>query len=78
MADTDAIYVLIFGESLLNDSVAIVLFHTLVHFLDKFLTIDSEMFCSECDSVASLAELIASRMGSLGIALDSVTVPGAD
>lgn len=42
MADTDTIYVLIFGESLLNDGVAIVLFHTLVHFLDESLIIDSE------------------------------------
>jgi NhaP-type Na+/H+ or K+/H+ antiporter len=34
MMDTDTIYVLIFGESLLNDGVAIVLFETLLHFLD--------------------------------------------
>lgn len=34
MTDTDTIYVLIFGESLLNDGVAIVLFQTLLHFLD--------------------------------------------
>ena len=42
MNDTDTIYVLIFGESLLNDGVAIVLFHTLVHFLDENLVIDRE------------------------------------
>lgn len=42
MNDTDTIYVLIFGESLLNDGVAIVLFHTLVHFLDETLIIDRE------------------------------------
>jgi len=30
------------------------------------------------EEVASLAKLTASRMGTLGIALDSVTVPGAD
>jgi len=40
MTDTDTIYVVIFGESLLNDGVAIVLFHTLVHFLDENLVID--------------------------------------
>jgi NhaP-type Na+/H+ or K+/H+ antiporter len=40
MTDNDTIYVLIFGESLLNDGVAIVLFHTLVHFLDENLIID--------------------------------------
>ena len=43
MTDTDTIYVLIFGESLLNDGVAIVLFQTLVHFLDETLVIDSEV-----------------------------------
>mmetsp|Transcript_25191 Transcript_25191/g.37554 ORF Transcript_25191/g.37554 Transcript_25191/m.37554 type:complete len:1222 (-) Transcript_25191:33-3698(-) len=42
MTDTDTIYVVIFGESLLNDGVAIVLFETLVHFLDDSLVIDSE------------------------------------
>lgn len=43
MTDQDTIYVLIFGESLLNDGVAIVLFQTLVHFLDETLVIDSEV-----------------------------------
>ncbi|KAL3796729.1 hypothetical protein ACHAW5_010841 [Stephanodiscus triporus] len=43
MTDTDTIYVLIFGESLLNDGVAIVLFQTLVHFLDESLVIDAEV-----------------------------------
>jgi NhaP-type Na+/H+ or K+/H+ antiporter len=42
ITDTETIYVLIFGESLLNDGVAIVLFHTLVHFLDENLVIDTE------------------------------------
>ena len=42
MTDTDTIYVVIFGESLLNDGIAIVLFNTLVHFLDENLVIDSE------------------------------------
>lgn len=42
IANTDTIYVLVFGESLLNDGVAIVLFDTLVHFLDDNLVIDSE------------------------------------
>ena len=43
MNDTDTIYVLIFGESLLNDGVAIVLFQTLVHFLDESLVIDGDV-----------------------------------
>lgn len=42
MTDTDTIYVLIFGESLLNDGVAIVLFNSLVHFLDENLIIDRD------------------------------------
>jgi NhaP-type Na+/H+ or K+/H+ antiporter len=42
MSDVDPIYVLIFGESLLNDGVAIVLFQTLVHFMDSQIVIDSE------------------------------------
>jgi NhaP-type Na+/H+ or K+/H+ antiporter len=42
MTDTDTIYVVIFGESLLNDGVAIVLFETLIHFLDENLVIDGE------------------------------------
>lgn len=42
MTDSDTIYVLIFGESLLNDGIAIVLFQTLVHFLDEALVIDGE------------------------------------
>jgi len=44
MTDTDAIYVVIFGESLLNDGVAMVLFQTLVHFMDTTLVIDREAF----------------------------------
>ncbi len=42
MSDKDQIYVLIFGESLLNDGVAIVLFQTLVHFMDENIVIDAE------------------------------------
>ena len=42
MSNKDAIYVLIFGESLLNDGVAIVLFQTLLHFMDESIVIDSE------------------------------------
>ena len=44
MTDTDAIYVVIFGESLLNDGVAMVLFQTLVHFMDTSLVIDRAAF----------------------------------
>merc|ERR1711862_500754 len=43
MTDSDTIYVLIFGESLLNDGVAIVLFETLEHLLDESLVIDGDV-----------------------------------
>jgi len=43
ISDTDTLYMLIFGESLLNDGVAIVVFETLLHFLDESLVIDSEV-----------------------------------
>lgn len=46
MSDKDQIYVLIFGESLLNDGVAIVLFQTLIHFMDEKIVIDSEAVSS--------------------------------
>lgn len=46
MTDTDALYVLVFGESLLNDGVAIVLFQTLIHFLDANVVIDNSAISS--------------------------------
>ena len=42
MTDTDTLYVLVFGESLLNDGVAIVLFETLEQFLDTNMVIDND------------------------------------
>lgn len=42
MSDKDQIYVIVFGESLLNDGVAIVLFQTLLNFMDENLVIDGE------------------------------------
>ena len=38
--EADTIYVLVFGESLLNDGVAVVLFNTLLHFMDDNMVID--------------------------------------
>jgi len=43
MSNTDTIYVLIFGGLLLNDDMGIVLFQSLVHFLDESLVIDSKV-----------------------------------
>jgi len=61
MTDSDTIYVLIFGESLLNDGVAIVLFQTLVHFLDESLVINGDVVMDAC-------------MHFVVVALGSVTV----
>jgi NhaP-type Na+/H+ or K+/H+ antiporter len=65
MNDTDTIYVLIFGESLLNDGVAIVLFHTLVHFLDETLIIDREAV------IAATVHFFVVAFGSLFVGLAS-------
>ncbi len=65
MTDTDTIYVVIFGESLLNDGVAIVLFQTLVHFLDVNMHVDS-------DAVAAAAiHFLVVAVGSLLVGLGS-------
>ena len=42
MSDKDQFYVIVFGEALLNDGVAIVLFQTLLNFMDEDLVIDGE------------------------------------
>jgi NhaP-type Na+/H+ or K+/H+ antiporter len=65
MTDTDTIYVLIFGESLLNDGVAIVLFQTLVHFLDESLVIDSEVILD-----ASM-HFVVVALGSISVGMAS-------
>lgn len=65
MNDTDTIYVLIFGESLLNDGVAIVLFQTLVHFLDETLIIDREAI------IAAAAHFFVVAFGSLLVGVAS-------
>lgn len=65
MNDTDTIFVLIFGESLLNDGVAIVLFHTLVHFLDETLIIDREAI------IAATVHFFVVAFGSLLVGIAS-------
>lgn len=61
MTDTDTIYVVIFGESLLNDGVAIVLFETLVHFLDESLVIDNATIS------AAVIHFFVVALGSLAV-----------
>ena len=65
MNDTDTIYVLIFGESLLNDGVAIVLFHTIVHFLDESLIIDRDAL------IAAAVHFCVVAIGSLLVGVAS-------
>jgi NhaP-type Na+/H+ or K+/H+ antiporter len=65
MTDTDTIYVVIFGESLLNDGVAIVLFQTLVHFLDENMTVDSHAL------VAAAVHFLVVALGSLLVGVGS-------
>ena len=65
MTDTDAIYVVIFGESLLNDGVAMVLFQTLVHFMDTSLVIDREAF------LAATLHFLVVALGSVLVGLVS-------
>lgn len=65
MTDTDTIYVVIFGESLLNDGVAIVLFQTLVHFLDDNMEVDSHAV------VAAAIHFMVVFIGSLLIGIGS-------
>ena len=67
LTDSDAIYVLIFGESLLNDGVAIVLFQTLVHFLDETLVVDAEVIFD------AIMHFIVVAFGSLSVGILSGT-----
>lgn len=65
MTDSDTIYVLIFGESLLNDGIAIVLFQTLVHFLDESLVIDAEAV------IDAIMHFVVVALGSLTVGIAS-------
>jgi NhaP-type Na+/H+ or K+/H+ antiporter len=61
MTTTDAIYVIIFGESLFNDGIAIVLYETLVEFLDETIVITSEEIIDSC------IQFIVVILGSIGV-----------
>jgi len=63
MTDQDTIYVVIFGESLLNDGVAIVLFDTIVHFLDDNMIVDDHAV------TAAVAHFLVVFLGSLLIGI---------
>ena len=65
MTDTDTIYVVIFGESLLNDGIAIVLFETLKHFLDDNMTVDGDAM------LAAAIHFCVVALGSLLVGLSS-------
>ncbi|CAB9502930.1 Probable Na(+)/H(+) antiporter nhx [Seminavis robusta] len=65
MTDTDTLYVLVFGESLLNDGVAIVLFHTLVQFLDSNVIIDQDAI------VNAIIHFFVVAMGSILVGVGS-------
>lgn len=67
MTDQDTIYVVIFGESLLNDGVAIVLFDTLVHFLDADMIVDSQAVTAA--AIHFLVVFIGSLLIGLGYGL---------
>ncbi len=67
MTDQDTIYVVIFGESLLNDGVAIVLFETLVHFLDDDMVVDSHAVTAA--AIHFLVVFIGSLLIGLGYGL---------
>lgn len=67
MTDQDTIYVVIFGESLLNDGVAIVLFETLVHFLDDDMIVDSHAITAA--AIHFLVVFIGSLLIGLGYGL---------
>ena len=67
MTDKDTIFVLIFGESLLNDGVAIVLFETLVHFLDENLIIDEQAIAEAAIhfTIVALGSVLVGATGGL-------------
>ena len=67
MTDQDTIYVVIFGESLLNDGVAIVLFETLVHFLDDDMIVDSHAVTAA--AIHFLVVFVGSLLIGLGYGL---------
>ena len=65
MSDTDTLYVLVFGESLLNDGVAIVLFETLERFLDTNMVIDRDTIA------AAFAHFFVVATGSILVGVGS-------
>ena len=63
MSETDTIYILVFGESLLNDGIAITLFKSLVQQYDSSSTISVD------DVLGSIADFLINACGSCLIGL---------
>lgn len=64
VSETDALYVLVFGESLLNDGAAIVLFRSMVHRLDRTASYSDESIVWE-----TVQRFVVISVGSASIGL---------
>ena len=71
MNDSDALYVVVFGESLLNDGVAIVLFETLVQYLDNSVELDHSIVWNVTENFI-LVILASVAIGCISGALSAV------
>mmetsp|Transcript_21460 Transcript_21460/g.31896 ORF Transcript_21460/g.31896 Transcript_21460/m.31896 type:complete len:761 (-) Transcript_21460:39-2321(-) len=68
VSHTETLYILVFGESLLNDGVTIVLFQTIVSHLDKNIVIDASVIWE------AVQRFFVVMSGSIGIGLASTLI----